>query len=50
MDLSEATVDADALDELQLYAELYEVPVRLTPETGNVTALPSRRRLAPAAA
>lgn len=50
LDLSEATVDADALDELQIYAELYEVPVRLAPEGGNVTALPSRRRLAPAAA
>ncbi|MFJ4030287.1 hypothetical protein ACIPWF_23235 [Paenarthrobacter sp. NPDC089989] len=41
MDLSEATVDADALDELQVYSELYEVPVRL-PEFANVTALPSR--------
>ncbi|WP_347109110.1 hypothetical protein AAHB33_00365 [Paenarthrobacter sp. S56] len=42
MDLSGATVDADALDELQIYAELYEVPVRLSPDAGNVTALPSR--------
>ncbi|MFJ4209458.1 hypothetical protein ACIPY2_13485 [Paenarthrobacter sp. NPDC089675] len=50
MDLSQATVDADALDELQIYAELYEVPVRLNPEAGNVTALPSRRRLTTAAA
>ncbi|MFI2566114.1 hypothetical protein [Paenarthrobacter sp. NPDC018779] len=41
MDLSEAIVDADALDELQVYSELYEVPVRL-PELDNVTALPSR--------
>ncbi|MFK0007498.1 hypothetical protein ACIQTZ_10620 [Paenarthrobacter sp. NPDC090520] len=41
MDLSEAIVDADALDELQVYSELYEVPLRL-PELDNVTALPSR--------
>ncbi|MFJ4170511.1 hypothetical protein ACIPY3_13460 [Paenarthrobacter sp. NPDC089714] len=41
MDLSEAIVDADALDELQVYSELYEVPLRL-PEFDNVTALPSR--------
>ncbi len=40
MDLTEATVDADALQELQVFAELYEVPVRLG--TNNVTALPSR--------
>ncbi|MEV7606892.1 hypothetical protein AB0N65_15780 [Paenarthrobacter sp. NPDC089322] len=43
MDLSEATVEADALDELRMYAELYEVPVRLNPEHANVTTLPSRR-------
>ncbi|MFK0004602.1 hypothetical protein [Paenarthrobacter sp. NPDC090522] len=41
MDLSEAIVDADALNELQVYSELYEVPLRL-PELDNVTALPSR--------
>ncbi|MCD4852648.1 hypothetical protein LN996_17670 [Arthrobacter sp. AK01] len=40
MDLTEATVDADALQQLQVFAELYEVPVRL--QNNNVTALPSR--------
>ena len=50
MDLSEATVDTDALGELQVYAELYEVPIRLNAEASNVTELPSRRRLATAAA
>ncbi|MGO4248587.1 hypothetical protein AB4Y87_15345 [Paenarthrobacter sp. RAF54_2] len=50
MDLSEATVDTDALGELQVYAELFEVPVRLNTESSNVTELPSRRRLATAAA
>ncbi|MGF6835739.1 hypothetical protein QF015_003937 [Paenarthrobacter sp. TE4293] len=42
MDLTEASVDADALDQLKIYAELHEVPVRLPSEAGNVTALPSR--------
>lgn len=51
MDLSEATVDADAMDELQIYSELYEVPVRLAAEAANVTALPTRAaHLATAAA
>ncbi|MFC8039441.1 hypothetical protein ACFUOZ_08815 [Paenarthrobacter sp. NPDC057355] len=50
MDLSEATVDTDALGELQVYAELFEFPVRLNTEPSNVTELPSRRRLATAAA
>ncbi|MFP3580972.1 hypothetical protein SB659_15480 [Arthrobacter sp. SIMBA_036] len=43
MDLSEATVDPDALDQLTIYAELHEVPVRFTPEHQTVTALPARR-------
>ncbi|KIA75218.1 hypothetical protein ANMWB30_00920 [Arthrobacter sp. MWB30] len=46
MDLSEATIDADALDQLRIYAELHEVPVRLNTapgNVGNVTALPSRK-------
>lgn len=42
MDLSQATIDDDALDQLQGYAALHEVPVRLAVERGNVTALPSR--------
>lgn len=45
MDLSEATIDADALDQLRIYAELHEVSVRLNTapgNVGNVTALPSR--------
>ncbi len=40
MDLTEATVDAEALHQLAVYAELHEMPVKLSP--GNVTALPSR--------
>ncbi|WP_454808993.1 hypothetical protein [Paenarthrobacter nitroguajacolicus] len=42
MDLSQATIDADALAQLKTYAELHEVPVRLQPDPGNVTALPAR--------
>jgi hypothetical protein len=42
MDLSQATIDADALALLTTYAELHEVPVRLQPDSGNVTALPAR--------
>ncbi|MFJ5957477.1 hypothetical protein ACIQC5_16160 [Paenarthrobacter sp. NPDC092416] len=42
MDLSEATIDTDALRQLQVYAELHEMPVRLNPDLDNVTALPSR--------
>lgn len=42
MDLTEATVDADALQQLQVFAELHELPVRLPAVPGNVTALPSR--------
>ncbi|MET4541665.1 hypothetical protein ABIE37_003463 [Arthrobacter bambusae] len=42
MDLSQATIDEDALKQLQVYAELHEVPVRLNPDHNNVTALPSR--------
>ncbi|MFK4641350.1 hypothetical protein [Paenarthrobacter histidinolovorans] len=45
MDLSEATVDADALDQLKIYAELHEVPVRLNTTPHNVTTLPSREVL-----
>jgi len=40
MDLTEATVDADALQQLQVFAELHEVPVRF--QNNNVTALPTR--------
>ena len=51
MDLSEDTVDPDALYELQLYAGLCEIPGLLSPEKSNVTALPSRApRLTTAAA
>ena len=42
MDLSQATVDADALDQLKIYAELHEVPVRLNTTPHNVATLPSR--------
>jgi len=42
MDLSQATIDLDALDQLQGYAALHAVPVRLAAEPSNVTALPSR--------
>ncbi|GAA3271057.1 hypothetical protein AAU01_13250 [Paenarthrobacter aurescens] len=42
MDLSQATVDEDALDELKGYAAVHAVPVRLAAEPANVTALPSR--------
>ncbi|MGJ3190769.1 hypothetical protein FQP90_07285 [Paenarthrobacter nitroguajacolicus] len=42
MDLTEAMVDADALQQLQVFAELHELPVRLPAAPGNVTALPSR--------
>jgi hypothetical protein len=40
MDLTEATIDADARQQVQLFAELHEVPVSLP--NNNVTALPSR--------
>jgi len=42
MDLSQATIDQDALDQLQGYAALHAVPVRLAPDFGNVTALSPR--------
>ena len=42
MDLSQATIDEDALKQLQVYSEIHEVPVRLNPHHNNVTALPSR--------
>ncbi|WP_309074676.1 hypothetical protein [Paenarthrobacter sp.] len=42
MDLSQATIDDDALVQLQGYAALHEVPVHLAAELTNVTALPSR--------
>ncbi|AFR27024.1 MULTISPECIES: hypothetical protein [Micrococcaceae] len=42
MDLTQATIDEDALDQLQGYAALHEVPVRLPAEFGNVTALAPR--------
>lgn len=44
MDLSQATVDEDALQELKGYAALHAVPVRFAPDLSNVTALPSRSR------
>lgn len=42
MDLSQAIIDLDALDQLQGYAALHAVPVRLAAEPANVTALPAR--------
>ena len=42
MDLSKATIDQDALEQLQGYAALHAVPVRLAADFGNVTALPAR--------
>ncbi|WP_458107994.1 hypothetical protein M1D51_21540 [Arthrobacter sp. R3-55] len=42
MDLSQATIDEDALRQLQVYSEIHEVPVRLSQDHNNVTALPSR--------
>ncbi|UKA50050.1 hypothetical protein LFT48_00430 [Arthrobacter sp. FW305-123] len=42
MDLSQATVDEDALDELKGYAALHAVPLRLAAVFSNVTALPAR--------
>ncbi|MEQ4564866.1 hypothetical protein [Paenarthrobacter sp. CAP02] len=41
MDLTDAMVDPEALDQLKVYAELHEMPVKLNPAPGNVTALPS---------
>ncbi|NQD88721.1 hypothetical protein HP499_13040 [Paenarthrobacter sp. CM16] len=43
MDLSQATIDEDALRQLQVYSEIHEVPVRLSQDHNNVTALPSRK-------
>jgi hypothetical protein len=42
MDLSQATIDPDALEQLQGYATLHAVPLRLAADFSNVTALPSR--------
>ena len=42
MDLSQATIDEDALRQLQVYSEIHEVPVRLSQDHNNVTALPAR--------
>ena len=42
MDLSQATIDADALAHLTTFAALHQVPLRMQPASGNVTALPAR--------